>query len=107
MDMEDFMKMLMEHGDAMEVPKDIADQLNNKKAANQLIRQDLESEYANRQAGLIDERIESDKLEIEASIAKSRFTKLRNDLFGGALALGIIAGTYLTVVFCVWATQQL
>lgn len=106
-DMEDFIRMLMQGGEAVEIPADVAEQLNNKKAANQLIRQDLESEYANLQAGLMDERITNDKAEIEASIAKARFTRLSRDLFGGALVLAVLAGTYLTVILCIWATKQL
>ena len=106
-DMEDFIRMLMQGGDAVEIPADVAEQLSNKKAANQLIRQDLESEYANLQAGLMDERITNDKAEIEASTAKARFVKIRSDLLSGALALGILPGTYLTVLLCIWATKQI
>lgn len=108
MDMGDFIRMIMENGgEGVEIPKDVAEQISNKKAANTLIRQDLESEYATLQAGLMDERIANDKAEMEASAAKAKFQKLRSDLLGGALALGIIAGTYLTIIFCVWATKQL
>lgn len=106
-DMEDFLRMLMEGAENSELPDDVAEQLSNKRAATKLIRQELENEYTNLQADLMDERFALDKMEIEANLAKERFKKLRNDLFGGVLALSVIAGVYLTVVFSIWATQQL
>ena len=90
-----------------DIPADVKSQLDNKKAANQIIRQDLESEYATLQAGLIAERIESDKAEIKATLAKHNFTAGVRDMMRGAIALGVFAGSYLTVILCVWVTKQL
>ena len=105
-DINDFIRMLIENSDG-DLPEDIKEQLNNKRAAIQLTQSDLESEYANRQSELMEIRVQADKADVEAKIAKYQLQKVRRGFTSLLIMLGSLVGIYLAVVGCVLATRLL